>query len=67
MAFFLPNGLGAHDGITVALLTGVLGVPIPVATAAALLVRVADLLAKDMVLLVLNILERIPTLTHRHE
>jgi len=33
MAFFLPNGLGAHDGITVSLLATVIGVPIPVAAA----------------------------------
>jgi uncharacterized membrane protein YbhN (UPF0104 family) len=66
MAFFLPNGLGARDGVTVALLAGVLGVPIAAAAAAALLVRVSDPLAKAMILLALAILARLPTIAHWH-
>jgi hypothetical protein len=60
MAFFLPNGLGAHDGITVALVATVIGVPIPLAATAALLVRVSDLLAKALVLLLLPLLSWLP-------
>lgn len=60
IAFFLPNGLGARDGTTVALLAGALGVPIPAAAAAGILVRLCDPLAKALILLVLAIVGRLP-------
>ena len=58
LAFFLPNSFGAHDGITVGLLACTVGMPIPVATGAALLVRMSDLLARVLVVAVLAVLER---------
>ncbi len=66
MTFFLPNGLGARDGIIVALLVGILGVPLPAAAAATLLVRVSDPVAKALILLVLAVLGWTPTLGHWH-
>ena len=66
MTFFLPNGIGARDGIIVALLVSILGVPLPAATAAALLVRVSDPVAKALILLMLAVLRWIPTLGHWH-
>jgi hypothetical protein len=66
MTFFLPNGLGARDGIIVALLVSILGVPLPAAAAAALLVRVSDPVAKALILLVLAVLRWMPTLGHWH-
>jgi hypothetical protein len=62
ITFFLPNGLGARDGITVALLVGIVGVPVPAAAAAALLVRLSDPLAKALILLALAVLRRIPAI-----
>lgn len=59
MTFFLPNGLGTRDGIIVALLTGVMGVPVPAAAAAALLVRMGDPLGKALILLGLAGLVRV--------
>jgi hypothetical protein len=51
MAFFMPNGLGARDGVLVALLVGVAGVPLPVAASLAILVRLADPAGKSVLLL----------------
>jgi hypothetical protein len=53
MTFFLPNGLGTRDGIIVALLTGVMAVPVPAAAAVAVLVRMSDPVAKALILLTL--------------
>jgi uncharacterized membrane protein YbhN (UPF0104 family) len=51
MAFFMPNGLGARDGVLVALLVGVAGVPLPIAASLAVLVRLADPAGKAVLLL----------------
>jgi hypothetical protein len=53
MTFFLPNGLGTRDGIIVALLTGVMGVPVPAAAAVTALMRMSDPLGKALILLML--------------
>jgi hypothetical protein len=58
VTFFLPNGLGARDGIIVAMLTGVMGVPLPAAAATAALVRMSDPIAKALILLSLAALAR---------
>jgi len=62
-AFFLPNGLGARDGVIVALLASVAGVPLPAAAAVALLVRLSDPTSKVLILLVVTGLNRIPVPT----
>jgi hypothetical protein len=51
MAFFMPNGLGAREGVLVALLVGVAHVPLPVAASLAVLVRVADPAGKAVLLI----------------
>jgi hypothetical protein len=62
VAFFLPNGLGARDGVILGLLVSMAGVPVPAAAAAAVLVRLSDPLAKVLILLVLAGLRKVPAL-----
>jgi hypothetical protein len=63
VTFFLPNGLGARDGVILGLLVAIAGVPLPAAAAAAVLVRLSDPLAKALILLALAGLRRVPALS----
>jgi uncharacterized membrane protein YbhN (UPF0104 family) len=62
VTFFLPNGRGTRDGIMVALLSGVMGMPVPAAAAAAALVRLSDPIGKALILLALAGLVRVDRL-----
>jgi hypothetical protein len=63
VAFFLPNGLGARDGVIVGLLVAVAGISAPAAAAAVVLVRLSDPVAKVLLLGVLAGMRRVPPLS----